>query len=108
MIEKTQTLYELLFRFTNGALTGCHRIDVLNVRDTDTNEVYKSEAQQPEPVDEATASAIFGAQVGSLTAQVQSLSTMLAQVIAERDTIAAERDALAATQSNPQTPKQGD
>jgi len=96
-IEKTSQIYEVLWRFENGALTGAHTRQIETVADTETGEVYSARETPAAPLALADVSAymddaLAGAavQVTALTAERDGLAAQVAALTAERDALAAQ------------------
>ncbi len=80
MIEKTSWLYEVLFRFRDGVLTGAHQKQLEVVRDTETGEVFSEREGLAEAITADQATSLIGAQVTGLVTQVQGLSAEMARL----------------------------
>lgn len=77
MIEKTTELYEILYRFKDGKLSGCHQVDLVIVQDTDTGEVFSRIEGVAQPIDQNTAAILIGEQTAGLIEQVAALKALV-------------------------------
>ena len=93
-IEKTQHLYELLFRFNLDGTVAGHRKDLERVADTETGQVYSARETDPLPIAGAEIEAVIGPALAATAADLQAKTKALFEMTLERDSLRRQLDAL--------------